>query len=335
MAEIKKNIKNIVKRFSEDEISNSINEHISRMIQCPKNKKAIFFAISEDYCFAVANVIMSLYSSSREMIKDCDIIIFHDGISDDNMNLLKELHADTKFIPISFPEIFDNILSHKQTLRWGIYVICKMYIFDLVKYYDKVLHLDADMFIKGNIEDIFRVKEMVAWRKVIAWEPNKIFAAVKNNDERSISAGNGGVLCFSGAVRKYNITASDIKNAFEIIKNLKNGGIDELILAWLVYEKDMSVKELEVGFNAPASRYTPNNEEIKIIHFLSTNGVLTKPWKSLAAYLYFDEWVANYQRWITMGGDGPIKYTKEDYYNLFEFEKAGLIKKLKGLVNKF
>lgn len=42
------------------------------------NKNCIFFAISANYAFTVANVIMSLNKHSVNLMKNCDIIIYHD-----------------------------------------------------------------------------------------------------------------------------------------------------------------------------------------------------------------------------------------------------------------
>ena len=44
------------------------------------NKNCIFFSISANYAFTVANVIMGLNKYSHELLKNCDIIIYHDGI---------------------------------------------------------------------------------------------------------------------------------------------------------------------------------------------------------------------------------------------------------------
>ena len=44
------------------------------------NKNCIFFAISANYAFTAANVIMSLQKHLYELLKACDIIIYHDGL---------------------------------------------------------------------------------------------------------------------------------------------------------------------------------------------------------------------------------------------------------------
>lgn len=311
-----------------------INKMISEVTKEKKNDNCIFFAISNDYSFAVANVIMSLYKNSRNVIENCDVIIFHDGLSDENRNLLSLLHARIIFVLISFPGVYCDILNHKTTLKWGAYVICTLYGFDLIKYYDKVLHLDADVFVNGDIKGIFDTEAAISWRRIIAADPQKVFKDInKRNDY--VSIGNGGVVFFSNVLAKYDIGSNDIIYAFDVIKNLKDCGIDEKILAYLAYYKGLQIKELDISYNAPVRMCSPQNyKDMKIIHFLPHRGVITKPWQNLVSYLYFTEWAKNYNQWIALGGDGPINYKLEDYYNLFKFEDAELIKKLKTIVSK-
>lgn len=62
------------------------------------------------------------------------------------------------------------------------------------------------------------------------------------------------------------------------------------------------VEKLDIIYNQPAGYIKPGNESsYKIIHFLDSRWLPTKPWKSLASYLYFKEWAENYEKWITMG----------------------------------
>ena len=109
------------------------------------NENAIFFAISDNYSFAAANVIMGLLEYAKETMKTTDIIIYHNGISERNMCLLRMLHANTYFVPMQFPSQWAEILEHPKTLRWGHFIICKFYGFELIKKYKTAILLDADM----------------------------------------------------------------------------------------------------------------------------------------------------------------------------------------------
>ena len=284
-----------------------------------ENKNAIFFAISDNYSFAVANIIMGLKKYSPILMEGVDIIIYHNGISEKNKRLLNTLHINTCFIEMHFPEEWKELLEHPKTKRWGEYVICKFFGFELIKKYEKALHLDADMHVQGDISEIFDTEEEFAWRTIIGWSISEIFGDILPEGE-SIKSGNGGMLLFTDKLCKYNIDKNVIKAAFLETKDLKDGGTDETTIAWLVYKNRMSLREFDINvYNTPAVYITP---ESRLVHFLKAFTVSSKPWESLASYLYYTEWAENYQKWLSMGGDGFDDFSKEDYFKLFSYDKA-------------
>lgn len=283
------------------------------------NKNAIYFAITDNYSFAVANVIMGLNKHSAKLMQSCDILIYHNDVSEKNQKLLKSLHPNTCFIEMTAPVSWNELLNHKSTMRWGSINICKYFGFMLINRYEKVLFLDADMHVIGDISDLFEIEEEMAWRNVLAWKASDNFAALMRSPDDYISAGNAGLIYFTDKLRRYSLDEEDIANAFEKIKNLKRGGNDERIVAWIAYDNKINVKELDVRiYNTPIQRKTPAT---KLLHFLDYIGESTKPWKNLSAYLYFEDWAENYQRWLQLGGEGLVNFTKEDYFKLFSFDK--------------
>ncbi len=301
------------------------------------NKYAICFAISDNYSFAAANVIMGLYKHSAPLMQNCDIQIYHNGISLKNKERLRLLHADTFFQEARIPEEWEAMLTHEKTVTFGIINIWKFFCYDLVKHYSKVLLLDADVMVRGDVSELFDLEEDMAWRNVVAWKAKDIFANVLKKPDDCISAGNGGMILFNGNIKKYAIGQNEILEAYEQIEDLDDGGIDEDAIAYLSYKYQMSVRELDVKiWNTPIQRLTP---ETKLVHFLDYAHTTTKPWKNLATYLYFEQWAENYQRWLDLGGEGPVNFTREDYYNLFSFDKLKKIEKqekqLKNTKKKF
>ena len=290
------------------------------------NENAIIFTISDDYAFAVANMLMGLNKYSTETMKNTDVIVYHNGISDQNAQRLRSLHANTYFISMQFPAQWMQIADHPKTMRWGYFIVCKFFGYELVKRYKTAIFMDADMLIRGDISELFELDADIAWRRILAWDVNEVFADLIEPGTQ-ILCGNGGLLVFTDRLRKYNIGVDDVTAAFDKIKDFAEGGIDETVIAWLAYEKGMTVKELEVEiYNTSAVYLRP---ETKIVHFLDARGVITKPWMSLAAYLYYEDWVENHQKWLEMSGDEPIQFTKDDYFQLFGYDRVTENRKLK------
>lgn len=295
------------------------------------NKNAIFFAINNEYAFAVANVVMGLLKHSEALMRTTDIIIYHNGISEKNMELLRSLHENTLFIHMQFPQEWEELLAHPRTQPWGAYVICKLYGFELISKYEKVLHLDADMYVCGDISSLFEIEEEFAWRSVIGWKPNEVFASVLPAGAQ-IQCGNGGMLLFTNKLSKYGIDKDAVKAAFLKIKDLPTGGIDETVIAWIIYEMGIQTKDVDIRYFNTPSRFA--GPETRLVHFLNSLAISSKPWVNPASYIYHKEWAQNYQKWLDMGGEGPVHFSKEDYYQLFGYEKEEKVRKLKKKVKK-
>ena len=295
-----------------------------------RNEYAIYFAITDNYSFAVANMIMGLKKHSAQLMEKCDILIYHDGLSETNERLISTLHKDIFFMPVAYPKSWEQLFYHKNTMAWGPINICKYFGFMLINRYKKVLFLDADMCIRHDISELFEIEEAMAWRNVLAWKATDNFSSILKNDKDYISAGNAGLYLFTEKLRPFLISEDDIVKAFEQIKDLKRGGNDERIVAWIAYDKKATVKELDVKiWNTPVQRMT---QDTKLVHFLDYVHTSTKPWKNLAAFLYFKEWADNYQTWINMGGEGLVSFTHEDYYQLFSFEKLKKLEKQEKII---
>lgn len=289
-----------------------------------KSKYAIFFAISDNYSFSVANVLMGLERYSSDLMKSCDIIIYCNDISDKNKDLLKQIHKDTIFQKIMFPPAWKDIVNHPRTQKWGEYVLCKFYGFFLVTKYEKVIGMDSDMLIRGDIFELFNTDCPLAWRRTIAWDPNIVLRDFLKSPDDSISAGSGGLICFSDKLNDYHINYErEIIRLFPCATTTSRGGNDEKIIAGLAYLYGIPVEEYDIRFyNTPVGK--PLDQSL-IIHFVGSNQA--KPWENLASFLYFDDWAENYQKWLEMGGDGPVNWTKEDYYDLLGIDKEKKIKK--------
>lgn len=212
------------------------------------NKYAFFFAITDSYSFAVANIIMQLNHHNPNLMKECDILIYSDDMSERNKQLLCQLHDNIVFLDISFPEMWHEIVEDPwlKSSGYSLHVFCKLYGFFLIDIYERVVWLDADILIRGDISELFHIDEPLAWRRVGRNTKPELegFISDSNSD---ISVGNGGLICFSN---KLNYYCSDYMKEIELwcrrIIDAPGGGHDEKIIACVAYNNYIPVKELYI-----------------------------------------------------------------------------------------
>jgi len=290
------------------------------------NRYALFLAISNEYAFAAANVLMGFQKHSPKLLSKLDVILYHENLTAENQKLLASIHPNIFFQPICFPTEWAEMLAHPHIKRWGIYILCKFFGFELIRHYEKALLLDADMHLLGDLSPLFETEEAMAWREILAWDVQKIFAGLLKPD-RPMKSGNGGLFLFTDKLREYHIDTQTILETYRKIKDLADGGIDEDTISYLMYEKEIPVKELDLlVYNTPSKRINP---QTRLVHFLDSNEISSKPWKNLASYLYYEDWAENDRRWLAMGGSGPVSFAKEDYYRLFGYDRAMELQKTK------
>lgn len=283
------------------------------------NSYAIFFAIRDNFSFAVANVIMGLYTHSPALMAHCDILIYHEGVSEKHRSLLRRLHENTFFLEMTFPQEWDNLLNHQRTLRWGKYILCKTFGYFLIHRYERALFLDADMHILGDIQPLFELDTQMAWRSVISWDPRENFGALLKDPEDNIDACNSGLVLFSQGLKQYGLDIRSVVEAFETVKDVKHGGNCERILSWIAYDRGIQVTRLDgEEYNTPTSWM---NSKTRLLHFLDCRKQTTKPWECIASYVYFTDWAEHDRRWQEMGGDSLICWTEQDRYGVLGFDR--------------
>ena len=114
--------------------------------------KAIVFSINNDYCFALANVLMSLEDNSEYIYNTSDFFVYHDGISYENQQLLKKLCKNIYFINFTQDSKLPlEIYNHPHMNRWGKFIYQKLNCFELLFKYEHVLWLDADILVNGTL----------------------------------------------------------------------------------------------------------------------------------------------------------------------------------------
>lgn len=117
----------------------------------------VVFAADNNYVPMVATTICSMLENASERYQ-YDIVVLEQNISQDNKNKLQEFtaqypHANVRFLNVS------SIVNEYELTTSNAHISVETYyrflIQQVLPYYDKVLYLDSDLIIQGDISELF------------------------------------------------------------------------------------------------------------------------------------------------------------------------------------
>ena len=195
-----------------------------------------------------------------------DIIIFHSRtispLSSENMEDLKTVYSNIKFIEVDESE-YSRLITRLRQLGVNSRFIPSIFTFepfDLIKQYDKILYLDSDMLVRGDLSELFVLPEN------IVVTPD----AATYNVSRKYFTFNGGFLLIDSKSENYKKIlistgekSSDLRLADQSLLN---------------HVLNKSVKMISSKYNClkrcfPDSNFSHFDNSIKIVHYVGA-----KPW---------------------------------------------------------
>lgn len=116
-------------------------------------RNAVFFSCNRRFLFTLAVCLLSLKKNSPKALKNADVLVYHQGLTEEDKAFLNRI------LPCKFTEYrfavetdFENInFKHFTQLTFARYEI-----FDLLDQYKKVLYIDVDVMIGGELDPIFQ-----------------------------------------------------------------------------------------------------------------------------------------------------------------------------------
>lgn len=270
-------------------------------------KKALGFSINNDYAFSLGVVLLSIKYNSPSVFCESDKIVYEENISKENKDLLMKIDNNIKFISIDDVNFIpQEIIEHKHAnKRWGKYIFQKFNCFSLLNTYEQILFLDTDIIVLDNIDEMFFSDADLTWipsRRKITEVYNS------NNNLKEFICGNGGIVLFNNTLNRFEISSNDLRNAFDKVNECRLS-LDEAILICLAQDKTFKIRILPREYNNDIFTNIINS---KILHFTGSD---RRPWTSEACYLACPDWQYFYQKWLKMGGNGPINYNQKNFYN--------------------
>ncbi len=131
---------------------------MNRKIEVQSKEIPIFFSTDDNYIPYLDVAIRSLIDNASK-INNYRIIIIHTGLKSENIAKIK-LNSQPRF-NIDFIDIsgeLENIKSRfKNVYHFSIVTYYRLFIASLFPEYDKVLYLDCDLVVLGDISELYNI----------------------------------------------------------------------------------------------------------------------------------------------------------------------------------
>lgn len=267
-------------------------------------------AINDSYSFAAANVIMSIKDNSPKEFRECELLIYHNGISEKNKNVLSSINEKAKFIEMTndLPNILYEKLHH-----WPVHVIQKARALILIREYKRVLWLDSDTYVNKPLSYIFEADFEIAFSHNGNEKYGQTYypEALRNPNDLS-KGGSGGVVVFDDSILKHNITNEELEKRANELKECKNtlASIDEIFVSYIAYYYNLTILRIREFNMAVQFNKRSDLSGASLIHFDGT----AKPWRRDFVYRMFPRWIENYHNFISIGGSNYPKLDKKNSF---------------------
>lgn len=276
-----------------------------------KKNNALIFIANKSHLFALSSLIFNLQFSAN-IIYD-GIIVYHDDLTESELSFLKKVDEKIEFIKYSYENWVEEhgevesesakyFLARYTHMAW-----CKYKIIEQLEFYKKILYLDLDIVVRGDISEIFNLNN-VAWRDGFdfhrkfqeAFEGKLEEVDELNSLPKGTSAPNAGLLYFCD---NFNYQQAKDQGRKFIIKymNFFKAHIDELAISWMINYSGIEVHHLDKEiYNVLPEQ---SGGKAKIIHFMGAS----KAWSDPMMQIIFPEWLMFYKKYLAFGGGGSEK----------------------------
>lgn len=123
-----------------------------------KNILPLFFSVDDNYAKLLT---ISLHSIIKNASKKYhyEVIVLNTGLKEESINLIKSLEND--FFNICFVDVRENLERiYSELLTRDYYTkttYYRLFIAGLFPQFDKILYLDSDTIIEGDISELYRI----------------------------------------------------------------------------------------------------------------------------------------------------------------------------------
>lgn len=286
-------------------------------------KHALFLFCTKEWCFAIANLLISL--KKYHLHQDIDVIIFHNGLIDSDVLLLKQIYNNINF-HLYNDDIFirssgiklDEYVGSKTSSRYTSIIFSKFEIFDFFNMYSKILCLDADSLFLGDVDIIYKNNNNLMNESFTSLKKQLGFDPAIYGVDGEFKGWGAGIMYFTD---KYNYT--DVKKmCYNIARENFNKLLypEQSIISLVLCNKKIPIDVVPRSIAKECMDITDNDS------ILIMGKGIHKFWTDTVVYHTYPEWGINHKQWVSLGGTAGITENCQIYkkYIISNFSRKAL-----------
>ena len=255
------------------------------------NSTVIVLGITDNWIFAAATVLLGVKKYTTK--KNFDVIIFHQNLNSRNKKSLNKIFK-CQFIQFDESKINSKRFKKITKMAFSVYECLT-----LLPKYKRVIWLDADLVIKGNIDELTKTnfsQDIAMYNRGIPLEKDFERSSLDKKYNMKTGCFNSGVIVFTNIIKN----PLQIKNWCYSITNNFSRYIhgDQSVINIALQEFNIKTYQLNEKYNClPEKSYSRKILDVRIIHPRGEKCF----WKNLIDL----QWDKYYYEWKKIGGEGP------------------------------
>lgn len=295
-----------------------------------KKKLAIVFGITNDYSFALANVLIGMKRHHKKYFWD-DIIVFHEDLPKKDQKLLNSI-LPCKFVVFDNSRVDVKKLNPVTVKTYSVPTLSRFYCFDLLNEYSKVIWHDVDILIQKDFSGLLKYGEKSGFALTQTdssfYVESNFFRPIKGYSMYKVLY-NAGIIVISDKLKGYELfTDWCFDKLNEIAPDIR--WLDQGPLNLLIEEFNIDVEHIDIlKYCCHPDR--PTYKDAAIIHAYGSN----KFWNSTKLQSQFPEWVKNNNVWQSIQKTTYEKHNEKVSIILSVYDRFDhLAESIQSLINQ-
>jgi hypothetical protein len=274
--------------------------------------RAVVFGVTADHAFAAGALLASILAHDPGF--DATVVIFHDGLAQDQEAAFLRLWSRCRFVPFGKAEVAARLtvpVDDPGVARYFDHlsplVLAKLELPALLADFDQVVWMDADMLVRGPLDGVWDF-DCLAWRPLpqgAFGRREKVLAQFQDRGlDPAVPLLNGGVIGVSRGFLDRGASQAGVHDILrELVVRSPQTQLAEMPWYLVAALNGLPVTRYPMGLNHPVA--AAGAAGATIIHAIGSY----KFWNATPLIQLYPDWFRHQATWVACGGRpyaGPV-----------------------------